>query len=172
MKSIFTTARFTVREYTEADMPEFVNLLTEPEVRLFLPQHSNEKWESIFKENLEFYKTNGGFGRWGAVDEGTGKLIGNCMLMPAREGLTGFEIGYAFEKPYWGTGAGTEITKGLVNYGFGLQKVDLICAITVMANVPSQKVLLKAGFHASGTVQLFGSELQLYRLKSNRILSC
>ena len=165
MKSIFTTSRFIVREYTEADLPEFVNLLTEPEVCLFLPQHSNEKWESIFMENLEFYKTNPGFGRWGTVDLSTGKLIGNCMLMPAREGLTGFEIGYAFEKPYWGTGAGTEITKGLVDYGFNNPEINLICAITVTANVASQKVLLKAGFHASGTVQLLGAELQLYTMK-------
>lgn len=164
MISILTTPRFSVKEYTQADMPNFVNLFTDPEVQVFLPQHTMEKWERIFNENLEYYNKNPGFGRWGIVDAVTGKLIGNCMLMPAREGLSGFEIGYAFEKHYWGTGAGTEITKGLVDYGFRNPDINTICAITAEANVPSQRVLLKAGFQAGGTVQILWSALLLFTI--------
>ncbi len=165
MKIIFNTPRFIVREYQPKDIHEFVNLLTDPEVRLYLPQHSVEKWKDIFNDNLTFYHTNPGLGRWAVIDKTTERLMGNCMLLPGREGLPGFEVGYAFEKPYWGTGVGTEITGAIAGYGFALPGVKSIYAITSMPNIASQRVLLKAGFQSAGTVQLFGLELLLFNME-------
>ncbi|QQL49346.1 GNAT family N-acetyltransferase [Mucilaginibacter ginkgonis] len=106
MAIIFETERFIIREYLPADLDDFVRLLTDPEVKVYLPQRSREEWSTIFNANLDFYKSNPGLGRWGVEDKRTGKLVANAMLLPSRESLEGHEVGYSLEKFYGETAPG------------------------------------------------------------------
>ncbi len=57
------------------------------------------------------------------------------------------EIGYWIGEPYWGKGFATEAITGVIAYGFGELELIRIYAGCFDFNIPSQKVLLKAGFH-------------------------
>jgi len=56
------------------------------------------------------------------------------------------ELGYWLAEPYWGRGIITEAIKQIVDYGFKTFDVTRIFARPYGDNIPSQRVLEKAGF--------------------------
>ena len=56
------------------------------------------------------------------------------------------EMGYWLAEPYWGKGIVSEAVKKMVRYGFEHWDINHIYARPFGHNIPSQKVLEKAGF--------------------------
>ncbi len=53
------------------------------------------------------------------------------------------EIGYRLREDFWGVGYGTEVTKGLLTYGFSIKKCAKITADVALHNTASIKILKK-----------------------------
>ncbi|MGN6711457.1 GNAT family N-acetyltransferase [Anaerocolumna jejuensis] len=70
------------------------------------------------------------------------------------------EISYYFSPEYWGMGLATEAVKEVTQFGFEELKLHRIQAAVMPDNVPSLKVLKKAGFVEEGILKkyLFGKE--------------
>ncbi|MBW4840581.1 MAG: GNAT family N-acetyltransferase [Paenibacillaceae bacterium] len=78
----------------------------------------------------------------------TGQLIGGCGLF--LEGYRQAELGYCFNRIYWGRGYATEAAKALVRMGFqdlGLHRIYATCRPD---NRGSAKVMLKLGMRYEG----------------------
>lgn len=164
MKIIATIPPLIIREYAVADMPLWMELSTDEDVQRYLPPRTSDENRQAFEQNLTRYSDGTGLARWGIFNAATGEYAGNCMLVNARPGLTGIEAGYALSKSFWGRGLATQITYALVNYGFKTLNLDKICAITHPMNIPSQKVLKKAGFKEIGTVFLFELNMPYFEI--------
>lgn len=100
------------------------------------------------------------------IRKSDGAKIGSCGLYD-REGLEGVDIGFAFLPQYGKQGYAFEAAikiKELALYEFGLAQIN---AITVPANVNSQKLLEKLGLQFVKMIQLpnDSEELMFYQLK-------
>ena len=63
------------------------------------------------------------------------------------------EIGYHFNKEYWGKGYATESAKLLIDYCFKKLKFHKVYADTDPSNLASQRILAKLGFKLEGRIR-------------------
>ena len=87
-----------------------------------------------------------GFGMWMLRDAFSSAVIGRAILRHLDvEGVDEVEVGYGFIPQYWGRGLATEIANECVRIGFEQLRLSSIVAITMPANLASQRVMRKAG---------------------------
>ena len=79
------------------------------------------------------------------------ELIGTCDYHHIAPEDHRAEIGYILRRKFWGQGYATEVTQGLIRFGFdvmGLHRLEAICNVR---NVASARVLEKAGMQREAT---------------------
>jgi ribosomal-protein-alanine N-acetyltransferase len=164
MYTIIETPRLLIREFAPDEEHLLMSLNSDERVTRYTKPRTQEEINILFQQILQGYNRLSRFGRWAIVYKATEEFIGSCMLMEAREGLTGAEIGYNLHYAYWGMGLATEAVNSLVAYGYKTGLTE-ICAITDAQNKASQRVLQKAGFISNQTVFMFGKSIPLYVIK-------
>jgi [ribosomal protein S5]-alanine N-acetyltransferase len=147
---ILSSDRLYVRRYTLADEEAFFRLNGDEEIMRFIrPAKSREDSKAFLIENLQFYETHPGLGRWALLEKGSDEFVGTFSLLPLAH-TDDVHIGYALLKEHWGKGYAAEIVGAGVKYVFDVLKLLTVVAVTYEANVPSQKVLTKNGFVKDG----------------------
>jgi len=84
------------------------------------------------------------------VEQQTDQLIGACSIEIVSQRNQTADLGYCVNKTRWNKGYATECARALVAYGFqqlGLHRIEATCR---PANVPSVRVLQKAGMQKQG----------------------
>ena len=166
------TERLLLREFTEADAPLLLALDSDPEVMRYVGRSGladevayRERIRSYF---LPYYEKGPNFGFWPANVKATGEFIGWFHLRPALDfrfaaeaGFQAgeFEIGYRLVRSAWGKGFATELTRALVQRGFGHPAVEAIVACALVENLASCRVLEKAGFRRVSEFALPGFDV-------------
>lgn len=110
-------------------------------IYLKLPNDAYPSYEIVLRQNGESVGTIGFFG----PPDAEGKVM----------------IGYGLAEPARGQGYATEAVLGLIGYAFSRPEVTRIVADTHPENVPSHRVLEKAGFshtHSTKTAYWFALE--------------
>ena len=77
------------------------------------------------------------------------------------------EMGYWIAEDYWGKGIGTKVCKALVEHCLSLNQQKDIVAVTDLANIGSQKVLIKSGFQRIENLQREDRVLAYFVLQEN-----
>jgi RimJ/RimL family protein N-acetyltransferase len=84
-----------------------------------------------------------------------GAVIGDCGLHAGPDGPVGgagrVEIGYGLAAPSRGQGYGSEVVAAITEWLLAQPEVRQVRACTLTGNVPSRRVLEKAGFAYTGT---------------------
>lgn len=146
-----TTERLTLRRFTADDFDLLHRLHSDPQVMRYvggtLPRAKSE--EMLQGRILEYYERHPGLGIWATLERATGDCIG-LHLLNHIQGETYIQVGYLLYPEYWGRGYATEMCREIVRYGFAELGLPRIVGITDMANVESQRVLLKAGLRRDG----------------------
>lgn len=102
-----------------------------------------QRHEENRKNDQEYY--------FGLFQKENNKLIGTINLFQVMRGsLQSAVIGYFLDHHHNGKGYATEAIKALVDYAFEELHLHRIEAGVMPRNVPSQRVLEKAGFHREG----------------------
>ena len=93
--------------------------------------------------------------------------IGTCGLYD-RDGIEGFDLGFAILPKYENMGYGFESAKKLINISFKEFSLDSLSAITTKDNMSSIKLIKKLGFKFIRIVKLPNNEkeFQLYKIKN------
>ena len=136
---IAETERLILRRYTKEDLQDLFEYLSDREVVEYEPYKTLTFDET--KENLEWRI---GTDEMIAVElKDSHKMIGN-VYMGKREFET-LEIGYVFNRNYWGHGYATESCKALIQQAFsnGIHRVYAECD---PCNKSSWKLLEALGF--------------------------
>ena len=89
---------------------------------------------------------NGQSLNWGLEQKTETGLIGTVGFYRGFKDFTG-EIGYVLHKPYQQMGFMHEAVEAVLHYGFQVLQLRYIVAYTSEDNLPSQKLLQKAGFN-------------------------
>jgi [ribosomal protein S5]-alanine N-acetyltransferase len=162
--TIFETDRLYVRRYTSDDEENFFALNGDPEVMRYIrPPKSRAECAVFLARNLTFYEQYPLMGRWAMHDKQTDAFVGSFAVIPVEpyenQPQPEIQLGYALLKQYWGKGYATESTFGGLRYAFDVMKLPRIVAITDMANLASQKVLLRCGFNQQPNIKQANVEL-------------
>lgn len=139
---IFETERLFVRKLQESDADLFFDLMSNSNVMRMIPQAtlSKEESDSQLKELITLEQSS------------DTKILGLCQKSNSEFiGFAGFlkntdsedEIAYRIREKHWSKGYGTEIAKGLIDFGFKNMNMELITADVFVENIRSVKILEK-----------------------------
>jgi len=164
-----------LREFMLKDLDKLYELTLQKEITDFLPdwistKEQREKWliEDI-QENKDFFKSLPSVGdqclRLAIVLKETDEMIGWCCsgiedeLPPPNRG-----IAYAISKDHRGKGYTTQAAQGLITYLFNQTDVEELCAMALLRNISSNRVIEKCGFNHMGTVEVGKKEFNYYKI--------
>ncbi len=161
------TDRLLLRELDEKDTRALYIILSRADVTVHYGQEPFNTIEearsllAIFNMNYSMQKGI----RWGIVEKSSGNLIGTIGYHAWHQKHKRAEIGYELHPDFWSKGYGSEAITEVISYGFSALQLNRISAIVYPENVPSQKMLERAGFHKEGT-------LAKYMVQNNHIYDC
>jgi ribosomal-protein-alanine N-acetyltransferase len=164
MYVVAQTSLFTIREFTPADEVAFIELFTDYRITQYLPKRNAEQVQQLFKELRAEYTDGTGLNRWAVTDAETDELMGFGMLKQVTDKPDKAELGFVFHLKYHNKGLATQVSQTLVAYGFEQKDLNEIIAVTDYENIPSQRVLEKAGLKREGVVLRNDLELALFRI--------
>lgn len=164
-ETILETKRLLLRKWTNDDLDELFEILRDREVVRFIGDGKPFDREQTleFIEAMEKCFREHGFSRWKIIEKSSGKIIGSCGFGKFDE-LESPELGYLLARRFWGKGYATEITEGVMLYGFNNLGFREIIALTDLENTASQNVLRKLGFSSRG-VRIIEDEENLVFIK-------
>jgi RimJ/RimL family protein N-acetyltransferase len=144
------TERLLLRRFTEADVPNLVELDSDPEVMRFInggrPTPREEVENELLPAFLGHYERYAGYGFWAAIEKSSGRFLGWFHLRPYHEAAPAeVELGYRLRRSAWGQGYATEGSGALIEKGFAELGAERVFASTMVVNVASRRVLEKAG---------------------------
>ncbi|KAB2479363.1 MULTISPECIES: GNAT family N-acetyltransferase [Bacillus cereus group] len=143
------------------DAESIYKIANQPEIEKFLPDWKSTKeqrvdWIANYeipanKAFLEAVKTTNNIDnhmlKLGIFKEATNECIGRCCTgMKEELPSPNREIMYAISNKHQNHGYATKATKGLIDYLFKETNLIVLNAITLINNVPSNKVIKKCGF--------------------------
>ena len=152
------TKRLILRNYIIEDINNVHRLKSEPMVWCFSTNVASSKMEDseiYLKGILNNYSKNNCAFQALFLKE-TGEYIGEAGILAHIMPNNRVVVGYNLLPEYWGNGYATEITKALVKYLFGIEKVERIEVLVADGNGASRKVLEKSGFMQEGLLRNFG----------------
>ncbi|TXK70845.1 GNAT family N-acetyltransferase [Paenibacillus sp. N3.4] len=168
-----------LREFIIDDLERFHSLTWQPEIHEYLPgwNVSKEQREDWFinyeiKENKQFLHAVSEGGdidelglRLGIILKESGEFIGWCRtgikdeLPPPNR-----EIMYAISKDHRGKGYTTQAAQGIIKYLFGNTNVEVLSAIALLPNVPSNRVIQKCSLNFQSMIEINNESYNYYKL--------
>lgn len=151
--TVLTTKRLILRRLSNEDLPFLKLSLCDAET-MYAYEHgfSDEEAREWLQRQLDRYEKDN-CGLWGVVLKDTGGFIGQCgITMQPLEDDTVPEIGYVFDRRFWGHGYATEAAAGCMEYGFGVMGVHELFSIIRDSNTLSANVAKRNGMTPRGTL--------------------
>lgn len=143
---LFTTARLRCRRWQPSDLETLFSVYSDPEVIRWvddgIPITHDEclRWFEVTNSNY----ARRGYGMFALEEIATKCVVGFCGLVHPNHQIEP-EIKYALKQSVWGRGFASECVPALLNYGADEHSMDLIIATVDLANLASQRVLIKSG---------------------------
>ena len=139
---IFETERLFVRKLQESDSDLFFDLMSNPNVMNMIPQVVLNKEESDSKlKKLTELEHSSTTKIWSLCQKSNSEFIGFAGFLKNTDSED--EIAYRLRENHWNKGFGTEIAKGLIDFGFTKMNSNLITADVFVENIKSIKILEK-----------------------------
>ncbi len=134
---LFRTERLTVRKFRASDADDLAEILTDSEVTYFEPYETFTA-EQCVKE-AQFFSTSDEF--FAVVLNG--KVIGKLYF--SKRDFGSYELGYTFNRSFWGKGYAAESSKGMLEYAFRVLGVRRVIAEVNARNDRSIRLLRSIG---------------------------
>jgi RimJ/RimL family protein N-acetyltransferase len=156
------TARLLIRPLDESDADAWIAMVSDPEVRRFLPPGPTptiETFEGVLKARHAMEREIG-FTMWAVDDQSTGTFIGQCGIRPSNSidenAESEIDLAYHFARASWNKGYAAEAAIAVVTYGLGSIGLESIMAVTWPQNVGRWRVIEKVGMRYEGLADYYG----------------
>ncbi|WP_346940173.1 GNAT family N-acetyltransferase [uncultured Clostridium sp.] len=169
------TNRLVIRPYIENDLLESFQLMQNKELFKYLDMEimSFEEYKGLFKWLIDSYKT--GFEddfkySFAIFLKDTGKFIGWCCSGPSDElPNPNREIAYTISKYHRNKGYTTQAAQGLIKYLLKKTNVDVLDAMALTHNGPSNRIIQKCGFRYVNNIKVGEREFYCYKLRKSQL---
>ncbi|EJS76430.1 GNAT family N-acetyltransferase [Bacillus cereus] len=150
-----------LQDFTVKDADSIYKISNQPEIEKFLPDWKSTKEQRVnwlanyevpankaFLDAVKITSNIDGYAlKLGIFMKDTNECIGWCCTSMKEElPSPNREIMYAISSEYQNNGFATKATKGLIDYLFKKTNLNVLNAIALINNVPSNKVIEKCGF--------------------------
>lgn len=165
------TERLLIRAFELSDAKDILKVYSSPELQKYIDGKAlsiMEDAENLIKRYQGPHPFDNKLGVYAVVERSSNKVIGTALIVPLRDSEGNFldevEVGYHINKEYWNRGYATEVSKGLIKYGFDEVGLSEIFALVLPENASSIRVLEKSGMYCEGeTSEYYGEELLKYK---------
>ncbi len=159
------TERLWLRRFTHDDIDALVALDNDPEVMRYLnggaPTPRAVIESEVLPRFLGSYAHSDGLGVFAAIEKATGEFLGWFGFQPRDGAEAGeIELGYRLQRAAWGKGYATEGARALIRRGFTELGVQRIMATTYQDNLPSRRVMERAGLRFVRAYRMAPEELE------------
>jgi [ribosomal protein S5]-alanine N-acetyltransferase len=151
-----------IRPLDGNDASAWVAMLSDPEVRRFLPPGPTPTMET-FESALDSRRTMEaeiGYAMWAVEERGTRAFVGQCGIRPAKsidkDAGSEIDLAYHYARSYWKKGYATEAAIAVLEHGLGAIGLDRIMGVVVPENVGSWRVLERIGMRYEGPADYYG----------------
>ncbi len=164
MRVFLETERLVLRQFTEADLDNLVDLDSDPDVMRFItggtPTSRDDIQNVFLPAFLRYHDDFVGYGFWAAIEKSTGDFLGWFHFRPPKGASPDEpELGYRLRKAAWGKGYGTEGSRALIHKGFTEFGVRRVVASTYQDNLGSRRVMEKVGMTLVRTFRMTTEEM-------------
>lgn len=168
---ILETKRVYLREFLHSDIKALSEIYSNAEIMKYMGRGGPLNAEQTLKM-INYWQSeykNYGYGFWAMINKEDEKLIGHCGFSFIKEaGET--EIAYLLDKPYWGKGFATEISKKTLEYGFDKFNFKKVIALVYPDNKQSIRVIEKMGMSFEREGIFFERKLYMYSVVNKNII--
>ena len=164
MKYIIETERLRLRELNKDDFDNLKAILQDPFTMKYYPKPYDDKGVLKWLDwNYGCYRKRG-FGLW-AVELKDGTFIGDTgITLQNIDGKDVFEIGYHFNKEYWGNGYAIEAARACKDWFFKNTEYNEVYSYMNKKNIRSSNVAIKNGMSFIKEYEENGEILSVYRI--------
>jgi len=163
---ILETERLSLREITADDLDDLLEIWGDPEaMRLFPRTFDHQAMREWIERNQRRYEEHG-HGLWAVILRSEQKLVGDCGLAVQEVGgVEELEVGYHFNRKYWGRGYATEAARACMDYAFERLGRHRIISMVRPENAPSRRVAEQNGLRIEKEVFWRGYQHYVYAIE-------
>lgn len=145
-KIILETERLRLREIGHDDLEDLLQIWGDAEaMRLFPKTLDREEMAAWIDRNLARYEQTG-HGLWAVILKDGGQFAGDCgLVIQEVDGVEELEVGYHFNKNFWGRGLATEAARGCMEYAFNQLHRRRVISLVRPENLSSRRVAERNG---------------------------
>lgn len=164
--TICETERTVIREITVYDLDELYRIYNDNETNRFIENlYENREEELEFtkayiQNQYRFYE----YGMWVVIDKTSGKLIGRAGLSD-RDGYNTTEIGFVFDRMYWGKGYAYEVCSRIMEYAKEELNMTKLLSFTYHENERAKHLLERLSFSYVGEREINLGMYSMYEAK-------
>jgi len=143
---VLETSRLWLREMQQSDYSALCKILQDEDVMYaYEGVFSDAEVQEWLDKQIRNYKELS-FGLWAVMLKGTDNMIGQCGLtMQNYSDKQILEVGYLFQKSFWGKGYATEAAVACRDYAFEKLDATEVFSIIRDTNIASQNVAKRNG---------------------------
>jgi RimJ/RimL family protein N-acetyltransferase len=143
--SVIGTQRLHLRAWRDDDLEPFAAMSADPAVMEHFPSLLDHARAAEVMGRIRGHFEREGFGLWAVEVPGVAPFIGFTGIARVPFRNPWIEVGWRLARAHWGQGYASEAARAAVDWGFANLAVDEIVAMTVPANLRSQRVMAGLG---------------------------
>ena len=137
------TERLIIRDFKLSDIDDLYEIFSDEEVMEYIePVYDRDKTFNFLKDFCIGHK-----GAFACVNKENEKVIGYIIFNEYEDKV--YELGWIFNKMYWGNGYAYESCKAVIKYAFSEMKIHKIFSETI-DNIKSVNLMKKLGMQLEG----------------------
>lgn len=149
MKTILETPRLILRELSQPDYSALAAILQDEQTMYAYEGAFSDPETQAWLDIQRMRYQADGFGLWAVILKDSGMMIGQAgITWQDVEGERVPEVGYLFNRAYWGRGYATEAAVACKEYGFEKPGFQEVYSIIRDHNIPSINVAIRNGMFA------------------------
>lgn len=147
---VLETPRLLLRRWLDSDLEPFSRLNADPDVMRYFPEpYSRERTKLLFVATQREF-ADYGYGLYATEEKASGRFVGYIGFHQAELAVDFcpcIEIGWRLDKAFWNKGYAAEGARACLEHGFSCLGFDKIYSFTAVLNLPSIRVMQKAGMN-------------------------
>jgi RimJ/RimL family protein N-acetyltransferase len=144
--TVRATLRLTLRRFKASDLPGYADLNADPEVMKYLGGNPMSRSDSdAMAAGAQRSFSAAGIGKIAVERTADGAFLGMCGLSREHWYPDDLEIGWRFDRRYWGQGYATEAALVWLDYAFTVLGADRVISISDVPNQRSIAVMARIG---------------------------
>lgn len=163
--AVLETERLWLRRLTHDDLADLLAIWGDAETMRFYPNTLDEAdMRAWIDRNLQRYAEHG-HSLWAVLRKSDGVFVGDCgLIIQDVDGVAELEVGYQFNKQFWGHGYATEAARGCMDYAFNQLQRRRIISMIRPENLPSRRVAERNGLQIEKELYWHGFQHCVYAL--------